>query len=521
MDPSNAQRLWTGGFFMWRTTNGAGSWTKASSQLCGTGSVSAIAVAPTNPNRVLSGNSRGCINRTTTALTSTSATPWGSSQPPGTNGAYVSWLAFDPGNDNVAYATYSTFGVPHVWKSTDGGATWMPIDGSGSTGVPDIPVHSIVVDPTNTARLYIGTDLGVLMSRDGGATWQVEVTGFANVITEALALGKVGTTSHLFAFTHGRGAWRVASADTATPAPTVTTNPATDVSPTGATLNGTVNPNGSATTAFFQYGPTTSYSSRTAIQSLGAGATAQPVSAAVTALPCATLYHFRAVANNAGGTTSGSDQIFTTAACTGTPPTVTTNPATDVGPSGATLNGTVNPNGSATTAFFQYGPTTSYGSQTATQSFGAGTTAQPMSAAITGLACATLYHFRAVANNAGGMRSGSDQTFTTAACTGTAPTVTTNPATDMGSTGATLKGTVNPNGSATTAFFQYGPTTSYGSQTAIQSLGAGTTAQPVSAAITGLACATLYHFRAVANNAGGTRNGATRPSPRRPAPRAA
>src|SRR5262249_4561573 len=89
MDPSNAQRLWTGGFFMWRTINGAGNWVQASSHLCGSGSVSAIAVAPTNANHVLAGMSTGCINRTTSALTATGATAWSVSQPAGTNGAYV------------------------------------------------------------------------------------------------------------------------------------------------------------------------------------------------------------------------------------------------------------------------------------------------------------------------------------------------------------------------------------------------------------------------------------------------
>src|SRR4030095_5045464 len=72
---------------------------------------------------------------------------------------------------------------------------------------PDIPVHCIVVDTSNTARLYVGTDLGVFVSIDGGSNWAVENTGFANVVTEHLALNANNDT--LFAFTHGRGAGRV------------------------------------------------------------------------------------------------------------------------------------------------------------------------------------------------------------------------------------------------------------------------------------------------------------------------
>jgi photosystem II stability/assembly factor-like uncharacterized protein len=109
----------------------------------------------------------------------------------------------------VAYATYSTFGGQHVYKSTDAGATWASIDGAGETAIPDIPVHCIAVDLEDSQRLYLGTDIGVFVSTDGGANWARENTGFANVITESLAIGSAGANNVLFAFTHGRGVWKV------------------------------------------------------------------------------------------------------------------------------------------------------------------------------------------------------------------------------------------------------------------------------------------------------------------------
>jgi hypothetical protein len=205
MDPTSAQRLWTGGSALWRTSDAATSWTQASTNLAG-GSVSAIAVAPSNANHVLAGTSSGFIHRTDIGLTSNSGTAWPAAQP---RTGYVSWVAFDPNNASIAYATYSSFGGTHVWRSTDGGASWTGIDGSGASGIPDIPVHSIVVDPNDSARLYLGTDLGVFTSTDSGATWAVENTGFANVVVESLALNTVGGATSLYAFTHGRGAWRV------------------------------------------------------------------------------------------------------------------------------------------------------------------------------------------------------------------------------------------------------------------------------------------------------------------------
>ena len=201
IDPSDPQRMWIGGNLIFRTTDGAAHWNFAGFPF---GFVSAIAVAPTDSNYVLVGTELGYINRTNVGLTPVDS--WPNIQP---RTGYVSWVAFDPSNKNIAYATYSTFGGAHIWRSVDAGATWTPIAGSGTTGLPDIPVHCLVVDPSNTARLYVGTDLGVFVSLDSGVTWAVENTGFANVIVESLALNTVGGVTSLYAFTHGRGAWRV------------------------------------------------------------------------------------------------------------------------------------------------------------------------------------------------------------------------------------------------------------------------------------------------------------------------
>jgi hypothetical protein len=99
------------------------------------------------------------------------------------------------------------------------------------------------------------------------------------------------------------------------------------------------------------------------------------------------------------------------------PPTVTTNAATGVGQTSATLKGTVDPNGTSTSVYFQYGTTTSYGSTTASQAIGSGTTSVTVSQAVSGLICNTVYHFRVVATTAYGTTAGLDQTFTTSACT--------------------------------------------------------------------------------------------------------
>lgn len=104
------------------------------------------------------------------------------------------------------------------------------------------------------------------------------------------------------------------------------------------------------------------------------------------------------------------------------PPTVTTGAATSLSVTEATLNGTVTSNGASTTVTFDYGLTTAYGSSAAAAQspLVAGASGTAVSAAVTGLACNTTYHFRAKGVNSAGTTNGNDLTFTTSAC----PTVT-------------------------------------------------------------------------------------------------
>ncbi len=207
MDPNNPRRLWFGGRRLWSTDDAADRWIAASEPLLEAGKVSAIAVANGDSDRVLVGAHDGYIYRTDRATAVGPSRVWTAVRP---REGWVSSVALDPIDHQVAYATYAGFGGEHVWKSRDGGATWTAIDGRGSGAVPDIPVHALVVDPANRSRLYLGTDLGVLVSVDSGESWAVEESGFANLVTEWLTISpEASGERYLFAFTHGRGAWRV------------------------------------------------------------------------------------------------------------------------------------------------------------------------------------------------------------------------------------------------------------------------------------------------------------------------
>jgi hypothetical protein len=116
----------------------------------------------------------------------------------------------------------------------------------------------------------------------------------------------------------------------------------------------------------------------------------------------------------AGGTTNGSDRSFTTLPLP-SPPSVSTKRATAVTPSGATLNGTVNPHGLAITSCrFVYGTTMAYGSTIPCIQTPSGSSTVAVSANVSALAASTKYHFRLYATSAGGTAKAADLTFTTA-----------------------------------------------------------------------------------------------------------
>jgi len=195
-----------------------------------------------------------------------------------------------------------------------------------------------------------------------------------------------------------------------TGSPVVTTDLATFIASFSARLNALLDPHGLTTSFYFQYGTTTSYGLTTAPQNQS-GSTYRNVSATISSLTASTTYHFRVVASNSAGTSMGTDQTFTTLTATG-PPVVTTNPASNTTASSAALNGSLDPHGLTTNVSFQYGTTTSYG-HTTTMQTQTGNTYRNIAANISGLTMHTTYHFRIVATNSAGSRTGSDRTFTT------------------------------------------------------------------------------------------------------------
>ena len=343
--------------------------------------------------------------------------------------------------------------------------------------------------------------------------------------------------------------------------PGAATMQATNITSNSVTLNAAVTPNGLPTVWYFEIRKFLFFTTWKRI-----GTREEPVtqnwnaSVNISGLDPDSTYRFRIVAKSIGGTAYGPEMNFKTPPFA--PPIVTTGPAYNITKNSATLEGIVNPRGSPVSYWFQYGPTDSYGKYSTGQSGVAGASNATVSVTINELIPKTTYHYRLMASSVKGSVHGLDKTFTTpfspqdvatrvvpgstktliapsakpmvtagvatkivsapkstvtvgtatkvASASNSKPTLTTGTATKVASTRATINGTVNPNGSATTYYFEYGPTPSYGNTVPMspQSVGSGAINVNVSADISGKFTPTnTYHYRIVATNKSGTSHG--------------
>ncbi|MDD5068599.1 MAG: hypothetical protein PHS53_04340 [Candidatus Pacebacteria bacterium] len=298
--------------------------------------------------------------------------------------------------------------------------------------------------------------------------------------------------------------------------PAVTTSTTVFPTDTTAIVTGTVVPNGSFTSFWFEYGLTSNLGNKTTNQVLGSGYVAITAPNYITGLTKDTTYYYRLVAQNEFGTVTGTTYSFQTTH--GNPPPVGSAPgtktlvATGISRNTANLNGEVTPNRASTQYWFEYGKTANLGNTSAFVNAGDGTAKVSASISLTDLLPLTTYYFRINAQNQFGTVNGAIVNFKTLGpASPSEPTATTRAATGVTSSRATLQGTVNPSGLDTTYWFEYSTDSLLGSvliqTTDSATITAGTNAVPVTADISGLPGATTYYFRIAAQNSEGTVRG--------------
>lgn len=306
----------------------------------------------------------------------------------------------------------------------------------------------------------------------------------------------------------------ITTVTTTAAAPTAQTGANATVYTTAVALTGTVNPNGATTAYWYEYGITTGLGTRSASQGAGSGFSTVSAPAFITGLQPSTTYYYRLSAQNAHGTVSGTTYSFTTNTVPppqGSAPTAQTNAATDIAQTTVKLHGQADPNGAETTTWFELGTTTDLGFVTPTQSIGSGSNLVSVSVSIANLVPATTYYFRMNAQNAYGTVNGQVLSFTTTGPASPAePIVETSAATAVTGTSARLNGQINPNGAATTYWFEYSEDSFLGSilgSTTQEQIASGNAVVSVFANITDLDRDTAYYFQLVGRNQFGTERG--------------
>lgn len=206
MDPNNNNILYYGTNKVYRTTNAASSWTAVSPDLTNgnqarLGTVATIAVAKTNSNIIMAGTDDANV-----WITTNNGTNW-SKVSTTLPYRWITRVAFDPTNDNIAYVTYNGLKwkdpQPHVFRTTNRGQTWQDI----SSNLPDAPINAFDIDPLRPNVLFVGSDVGAYVSFNSGGSWQFLGSGLPMVSVYDFKIHP--TANYLVAGTHGRSMYKI------------------------------------------------------------------------------------------------------------------------------------------------------------------------------------------------------------------------------------------------------------------------------------------------------------------------
>ena len=209
LDPNNSNCLLGGGLSLWRTNNAKAPNTPNTGPIWAAikGSVgkriSALAVAIGNSNLIWVGHEGGEVFKT---IDGTQANPiWKRMDHIGANPLtptrYCSCITIDPRNNDIVYVAFGGYNRGNIWKTSDGGIKWSNLGNL----LPEAPVRAIAIHPRKANFVYLGTEVGVFASEDGGATWSPTNEGPTNCSVDDLFWMK----EVLVCATHGRGMFTI------------------------------------------------------------------------------------------------------------------------------------------------------------------------------------------------------------------------------------------------------------------------------------------------------------------------
>jgi photosystem II stability/assembly factor-like uncharacterized protein len=200
--PTNPSILYTvTNTHLYKTTNRGALWFKLAETVTSSATIREIGLSPANPEHMATGysGSSGVATSTDGGLT------WERSTPTPTRKT-VSDLDYHPTDPNTFYVTVLGNGANSVFMTTDHGQSWKSISGN----LPSLPTNTIEINPDNTQQMWVGTDLSVLTTIDGGENWEVLADGMPRVAV--IDLKYHGPTGLLRAGTHGRSIYELVAA---------------------------------------------------------------------------------------------------------------------------------------------------------------------------------------------------------------------------------------------------------------------------------------------------------------------
>jgi hypothetical protein len=212
LGPGTPNTIYMGSDTLYRSADN-GTTMPATSQVLQAGqAITTIAISPVNDNFRIAGLRNGQVFATTTGanpMTNVTAAAMPDPHPSDANQRRaVARALFHPTDPNIAWVAFGGYAVnpgEHVWKTTNlsaGAAGWV----ASGTGIPDVPVNSLAVDPAQPNNVYAATDIGVYASTTGGASWFPYSEGLPRVAVFDIAFQNA-TTRVLRIATHGRGIW--------------------------------------------------------------------------------------------------------------------------------------------------------------------------------------------------------------------------------------------------------------------------------------------------------------------------
>jgi photosystem II stability/assembly factor-like uncharacterized protein len=207
LDPSNPATLYFGTHRLYRSEDHAVSWAPVSGDLTNGdepgnlayNTLTTVSVSPLNGNVIYTGSDDGNVYCSVDG-----ALTW-VKRSENLPDRWVTCVTADPLMESRVYVTFSGYRwgeyLSHVYRSDDYGETWQDI----ASGLPELPVNKLVVDPSDTGYLYLATDAGVYYSENDGLSWSPLSNGMPLVVVTDLRLHNPSRT--LYAATYGRGVY--------------------------------------------------------------------------------------------------------------------------------------------------------------------------------------------------------------------------------------------------------------------------------------------------------------------------